>query len=945
MKRYAPLSLAIATALAIVLPASAQQTSDLPLTDEKQVERIEVTGSRIRGVDLEGSQPLVVISADDIKNSGASTIYDLLKDVGQLRGGSGTFSTSESGTTSNATPVGQAAASLRGLGPSSTLTLVNGRRIAASSFAAGTENFVDINSIPIAAIERIEILATGASAIYGADAVAGVINYILRDDYQGGEANISYGNSTASSDEGKINLNLIYGMDIGNGNLTVFADYFNRNSFAYADRAITKEALNIFYTGLSPSIHFSAAEDGWGFADPACPTALVWEDSFGDGRCGYNPNENLLINPALETASTGFILNKQLNNVTLFADAFASRTKSNTVNSPAILANLDDSSSRVFTSINNPGIQNNPELLALLRDDIARVRFRSRFSAPREIENTTTSARLVTGLRGELANFEWESALLYSRSESEQQAVSGIYNRYKLDAALNGRLCTDGQTNCSPDNGGIWFNPFGEQTGNAQALTIMEQFPDRKGRSEVAGIDLRLNGDLFELPAGMLASAFGMEYRQEKISDQPSDNAKARFDRDYIVDVIGFGSTAASAKRKQYAAFAEFFVPVTSNIDLQLAGRYDHFDDFGSTFNPKVGATWRPVEELVLRASWATSFRAPSLTQAGTELRTTSTRARCLEQYASIFCGANAGGEINPNTLELGNAALQAEESTSVNAGFAWSPSQNITITADYWQFDHRKVIGTDLESMFMRALDDSSVRFCGLVPADKVGLSFDDWFCDDLGLASGFSGDLAALVAEYRDLPWVSGSDPILGRDHILLLENTGNQKTKGLDFTYRHSVNTDLGRFTLTADVTRLFSYTRERTFFAGVEQLADSFRYPKNLASLRLRWSNEQWFGGISMNYTSGYQDEIRLLDEVDQDFIQNQLGISLDRRVPSWTKVNANFGLDVTKNLALTFNIDNLFDRDPPYVFGRGRNVDFVNHDALGRNYRLLASYSF
>ena len=175
MKRYAPLSLAIATALAMAVPAAAQQTTEQ--TDEaKSLERIAVTGSRIKGVDLEGAQPLVVLSAEDIKNSGAGSLYELLKDLGQLRGGNGTFSTSESGATSTATPAGQAAASLRGLGPASTLTLINGRRVAASSFAAGTQNFVDINSIPIAAIERIEILATGASAIYGADAVAGVIN-------------------------------------------------------------------------------------------------------------------------------------------------------------------------------------------------------------------------------------------------------------------------------------------------------------------------------------------------------------------------------------------------------------------------------------------------------------------------------------------------------------------------------------------------------------------------------------------------------------------------------------------------------------------------------------------------------------------------------------------------------------------------------------------------
>jgi outer membrane cobalamin receptor len=155
-------------------------------------------------VDLEGSQPLTVITSKDIERSGAVSLTELLRTVNQTRGGTGTFNTAQSGATSTSTPPGQAAAALRGMGPSSTLTLVNGRRIAASSFASGTENFVDINSIPLAAIERIEILATGASAIYGADAVAGVINYILKDDFQGFELSAQYGQSEVSADESEL---------------------------------------------------------------------------------------------------------------------------------------------------------------------------------------------------------------------------------------------------------------------------------------------------------------------------------------------------------------------------------------------------------------------------------------------------------------------------------------------------------------------------------------------------------------------------------------------------------------------------------------------------------------------------------------------------------------------------------------------------------------------
>ncbi|MFN6970813.1 MAG: TonB-dependent receptor domain-containing protein [Rheinheimera sp.] len=955
-------AVALAVASCLFSQTVFAQTSDKPTDAEKKVERIEVTGSRIKGVDLEGTQPLVVISAEDIKNSGASNVYDLLKDLGQVRGGSGTFSTSESGAGSNDTPAGQAAASLRGLGPSSTLTLVNGRRIAASSFAAGTENFVDINSIPVAAIERVEILATGASAIYGADAVAGVINYVLKKDFDGAEVNINYGNSTASSDEGKAGLNLIWGSTDDNSSLTAFLDLFDRKDFAYSDRDQTAETWSLSTRGQFASVRYTTSDykdpnsgEYVGFADPACPANLkiVTDPRFGDTACGYNPNKDLLLNPALKSVSGGFIYRQDVGNVSWFNELFASQTESMAQSTPANFTNLQDQSTWLFAAYNNPFIRNNSELASLIfpiratspngqtRVQVAEIR--GRFLAPRQIDNKTTAYRLVTGLQGEVGDFEWESALTYSRSESEQVAISGVYNRYKFNAALFGELCSNGNTNCSSTNGGLWFNPFGGQTGNDQVLGLISETPRRDGKSEVLGVDLRLNGNLFEVPAGIVASAFGAEFRQEKLSDIPDLIAQSRFDRDYLVDVIGFGSSKANASRDQAAIFGELFVPLIAGVDLQLAGRFDQYDDFGSSFNPKIGLTWRPTEDLVLRGSAATSFRAPSLTQGGVELRTTSTTARCLPEFAAIYCGGDIGGEITPNTLEFGNKDLQAEEAKSLSAGFAWSLTDDATFTADYWQFDHEKTIGTDLEAALLNTLTDPSLRYCGLVPADKVGISFTQQMCTALGLQSGFTQPLDQVLANWKKVDTRARSLPLF-RDHILLLENTGNQQTKGIDFTYSHSMDSEYGRFRLTADVTKLMSFSRERGAFAAEEQLAGSFRYPKLLAGLKLKWDGEQWFSGIGINYTSDYQDEIALLDPADISRLAAR-GIAIDRRIPSWSKVNANLGYEFNSHLTITLNIDNLLDREPPFVYGRYKDVDLLNHDVLGRNYRLQASYRF
>ncbi|WP_333608569.1 TonB-dependent receptor plug domain-containing protein, partial [Arsukibacterium sp.] len=343
MNKLSKSALAVASALAMSQFAFAAEEV---AKEEQKVERIEVTGSRIKGVDLEGAQPLVVLSAEDIKNSGASSVYELLRDLGQVRGGNGTFSTSESGATSTATPAGQAAASLRGLGPSSTLTLINGRRVAASSFAAGTQNFVDINSIPLAAIERVEILATGASAIYGADAVAGVINYILKKDYDKAELNVSYGNSTASSNEGTANVNFIIGQQVAGGNLTLFADFYDRKAFTAQDRDFTRTpilASNYSYLPKgTPNIYFNSARSGDEIGNPDCATPFVTTE-FGEEICAYYGNEDDVLRSPIKSASAGLMFNRDLSNGLVWnTDLFYSRTKSTAVSSPAPINQLND---------------------------------------------------------------------------------------------------------------------------------------------------------------------------------------------------------------------------------------------------------------------------------------------------------------------------------------------------------------------------------------------------------------------------------------------------------------------------------------------------------------------------------------------------------------------------------------------------------------------------
>ncbi|GGW54060.1 TonB-dependent receptor domain-containing protein [Alishewanella tabrizica] len=990
MTQFTSLSLAMAAAFAVSFSASAQQNLNNTDIDDTTTERITVTGSRIKGVDLEGAQPLVVLSAEDIKNSGASSLYELLQDLGQLRGGSGTFSTSESGATSTSTPAGQAAASLRGLGPASTLTLINGRRVAASSFAAGTQNFVDINSIPLAAIERVEILATGASAIYGADAVAGVINYILKKDYDKAEVNVSYGNSTASSDEGTANLNIIWGQALAGGNLTLFADIFDRQDFRSTDRAFTRAPiLQSNYSYLpkgTPNIYYLSTLSGDEIATPGCATPLVTTE-FGERICAYYPNEDDVLRSPFQSAAAGLMFNKDLSSTLNWqTDVIYTRTKSTAVSSPAPINQLNDaegawapeSSLDIF-----PGTTRDNSFITFGDDDIYLdpflsptgrrlfgFQFDARFNTPRTIDITTEAVRLVSGLSGTYREWDWESALLLSRSKSTQEAVAGIYNRYKYHAAIAGELCSDssiasrtGNTlscNTGANLVGL-YNPFLQNDAvNEARLALAQEVPTRDGLSTLYGWDARISGELFSFNEQMVRAAFGAELRREKITDEPSLNAQARFENNYLVDVFGFGSSLSSASRNQAAVFTEVYVPLTQQLELLAAGRYDHYNDFGGTFNPKIGFTYRPTDELVVRASWASSFRAPSLTQSGVKLRTTTARYDCSanELVNQFYCGG-LGGTSSVNVLELGNPELDAETSESVSVGFGYSPTSNTTLTVDYWQFDHKKLVDTDLTAAMARSIRDVTQRHCGLVPEGQTGISLNP----NLAVGRDRFNICQVLDSQGRNLTnadanmtqilnnWVSSTPARitslpLQRDHVILLDNVGRQQVKGIDTRLSHTFELPQGKLGVDIDWTHYLSFERNKAGSDEIESLVGTYRYPRNIANLRVSWRADNFSTGLAANYTASYADDISRLRTRDLAEMA-ALGVldeNGERDVASWTTLRGYLGYEFTR-ASVTFSIDNLLDRDPPKVFGTTRGFDSINHDALGRNYRLSFSYFF
>ena len=960
--------------------AAQQDETNNKNSDTSSIEKINVTGSRIKGVDIEGAQPLTVIDSEAIERSGANTIHELLRDLSQLKGGTGTFSTSESGGTSNSTPAGQAAASLRGMGPSSTLTLVNGRRVAPSAFAAGTENFVDVNSIPLAAIERIEVLASGSSAIYGADAVAGVINYILKEDYQGGEVNASYSDSFADSDESKKQLNLIYGTKVGDGNLTVFADFYDRNAFKATDRSYTADpALVNSYSYLpklenTPNIYYYSSRDGNELPAPGCKTELV-ETEYGEQICAYYGNEDDYLETPFESVSAGFMHNVMIDDVKWATDFFFSSTKSRAYSSPSPINQVDDSDGPFVLEdalfIYDEADGSNPLMDQLYIDPFDTPAgltaygfgFDARFNDPRTVEVKTDSMRLVSSLEGEINEWYWQSGLTLSRSESEQEAIAGVYNRYKFHAAITGELCSDGTParlrggDLSCNNGELlrFYNPFllGDAENDA-VLALTQEVPTRDGKSTVYGWDAQISGDLMELDAGYVGAAFGVEARREELSDIPSLNARARAENGYLVDVFGFGSSVSEASRTQYAAFAEFKVPVTDSFEIQAAGRYDHFSDFGSTFNPKLGFVYRPADEIVLRGSWSTSFRAPSLTQAGVKLRTTRSTFDCgaNQAVADLYCMGD-GTEVSVNSLELGNPNLRAEESEALTFGFGWSPTYDTNLTVDYWQFEHEDVIDTNMTAVLDRAMTDASLRHCGLVGTDEQGISYEEFLCeitDGKGRTIEEDGaDLSQILDNY-----INEFDPRedelylpLYRDHVIPLENTGTQDLSGIDVKFDHRWQFGDDDLIVQVDATHYLSFERNKPGSDSIEKLIGTYRYPENIGRVSLTWDTRDYYVNLSANYTDSYADDIeglrgRELDELDALGVLDSEG---NHEVDSWLVFDLSAGYDINKQTTIRLSINNLTDEEPPQLYGSQRGFDSINHNAYGTTYRVGLTYQF
>ena len=899
-------------------------------------ERVEVTGSAIKRIDSETALPVQILRRDDIERIGAVTTEELLKTITA-------FTSTGSITTSQANgqvTTSQSAVSLRGLNSTRTLVLIDGRRTAV--FGGTTSTAVDVNSIPIAAIERIEVLKDGASSLYGSDAIAGVVNFILRRDYKGAEVNAGYGSPSRSGGGQSWNASAFAGWgDLGRDrwNLNGGVGYEHTDRIQGADRSFAHNINVAENNDLSSTIAFPGnILSGSTFsrlsspASPNCgPTSIVSPFFIGNANsgnaCRFENSPFLSVAPEFER-KYGLLNGHYLvtNDLEAYFELAYTRT-SNTYNTqpvPISEATALPASNPYVAYIQNLVATQYPTLAAGLRrfanagDTLVLLapsspfyptayvaslglptnqpiafRYRDFANGLRETQDIAENTRGVAGIKGTAASWDFDSGLLYAESKARSNLRSGypLYSKFLpiLDSGV--------------------VNPFGPTTDP----NVLEQVKNAELRGDIyssktstSSIDFRASRDLLQMRSGPLSLAVGGEYRQEKFAFTPSQSYQ-------IGDVAGFGGNILPVDKSRHVAslYGETAIPILRSLEVDLGVRYDDYETIGSTTNPKLSLRWVPLRNLLFRGSYGTGFRAPSLTDLYTPQATsvTANGSRDFLRCPVLASGAPADCNNQFPTLTGGNPNLIPEKSKSGTLGFVFEPTPRISVGVDWY-------------SIFIR----DQIILGGLNFATILASATNEQMFSQFIIRGAPDGN-------------ASGLGPIASV--IQTTSNLFKAKIEGWDLSlgFRPDIG-DLGQLRLRLDGSYVFKSMRQNfsgdyTNNADSALLATGGVIPKWRHVATATFDRGPWEVTVQDNYQDSYRD-----------FNANITGTPRTVGVyDTWDLQGRYNGL---RHLQLTLGAKNIFDRDPPYTNAGGQfaaGYDITYADVRGRFVYGAVKYTF
>ena len=922
------LAIAFGAASAFAGSAIAQQAQD----DEAsaKVERIEVTGSRIKRSDMETASPVSVIGRDQIDSSGFQNIGDLLRNINQADVGGLTQLTNNTNAND-----GSQTLSLRNLGAQRSLVLVDGRR-----WLALGGGQVDISQIPLAAVERIEVLADGASAVYGSDAIAGVVNIITKKGFEGLELDLGTG-ANFEGDGENYNAGLTIGAANSKTSILFNINKIEQKEIMAGDREISKYPI----AGVPTAWNSSYGEFGF-FVGAGVGSLALDPSKEGAGArvpgdfIPYNGDihsynyapANYLFTPSSRLSTFIKLDHEFTDNIRGFGQFTYNQRKSVTQIAPVPMGlgvsafgpqwNIPVSANNVY----NPfGV------------DLTQARFRASPIGPRTSSQDYDTYFATLGLEGafELASkgFDWD--ISYSRGESTRGVTGTNYiNLDRLRKAVGPSfIAADGKAYCGTQSaivaGCVPLNLFNGVTGFTKEMsdylsyTLVEQV-----KTSNTDLSLNLSGELFELPAGAVGVAVGAQFRTNTFMDQP----------DSIIEA-GLSSTnfrmPTNGTQKAKESYFEFSVPLLRDLpavqalELSLAGRFSDFDNAGLTSNGiteasfdnesfKIGFTWRVFEDLMLRGNYSDTFRAPSVNNLyggldegfpsasdpcaraiGTNALPTGYASLTPEQVARCTLqGVPSGGVVQPTSqlraLTGGNPELIPESGNTTTFGVVYNPSwlDGFDMTVDYWKIELEDALALrGAASVLNRCIRQGLSADCGLITRDV-------------------NGNISAV--EQRNF-------------NLLTLE------VAGVDASFNYNFNTDFGRFRIALNTTWTDKYVENN----GINEVgsvdSDVYRWRSNLNTT---WAQGDWSVTWAMRHTSAL---------VESCWIPQSWGTIFDpcnKREEGLNRIGSTIYHDVSASYQTSWNATvrvgtrNLFRKDPPVSVNSFANSFLQTYDIPG-----------
>ncbi|MEY4386735.1 MAG: hypothetical protein RLY20_2018 [Verrucomicrobiota bacterium] len=856
-------------------------TTDLQSTNKPtEIPRVVVTGSMIPTVEAVGPSPVKTITADDIQKQGAATVTEVLRKLPQN-------TASLDDKFQNGFAPGSAAISLRGLGSKATLVLLNGHRLAPYGFGENiSDAFVDLNTLPTAAVERIEVLKDGASAIYGSDAIAGVVNIILKKDYSGTEITARFGNTT-DKDAFEQSYSVVTGMKDEKTSALFSADYYHREAIFLRDRSYSRSANHEsqggydFSSSLGPypawifTPNFDPLNGGSYGTFPSGVAQVNADGTFSDDITGNYFDYNPYISMVPETTRWGFMgtVTRKLEDwVDLEMEASFRNAWTHSQQAPTPMSG--DQPPNLF------GYPGNTLFIVPASNPYnpfgVDVTFRRRLleAGPRINDINTDAVRFSPGLKFHMTHdWEAETTFLYNKVVTEDHGRNYL-NADAVQAALNS---TDPATA---------LNIFAPAVPGGNSVALIESLKTetwRRGETELLYGDVKANGPLFKMPGGDLMVALGVDGRRERYNDQ-SDPISAS------EHVVSLGASSGAGSREAGAAFVELAIPLVGrdnesklihSLDLQLAGRMDHYSDFGTHWTPKIGLKYRPTEEIVLRGSYGQGFRAPSLQELYLGQSTSFLEFIDDQDPASPYY--NQPHEYR--VINSGNPTLEPETSDNWSAGIVYEPKKvpGLTLSID-WGYIHQKSAIADYDPYYVLQ------NFPNNVVRDPN------------------THEISTLTNTWANL---------------------GARKVQFIDFGGTYVRPTDLGQFTFTGDFTWLYSWKDQTAQGEPFTEYRGTYQYPEWRGVGSLFWEKGSWGAGVTVNWISSYDQLYQATAPSVDDMVT--VDLQLSREFPHGFKA--------------TVGVLNVADAAPPFSDGESEGYDFVTHDPRGRFVYLEVTKKF